>query len=52
MTSEMLQKLDLSQCALSQDLLAEDVGDLLNGNSLLRLAIRRGTVEHIMLAIH
>ena len=44
MTSEMLQKFDLPQRALSQDLLAEDIGDLLDGNSFVCLGIGRGTV--------
>jgi hypothetical protein len=47
MTSEVLQKLDLSQCALSQDLLAEDIGDLLDRNSFVCLGIGRGTTGKI-----
>ena len=44
MPSEVLQKLDLPQRALSQDLLAEDIGDFLDRNSFVGLGIGRGTV--------
>jgi hypothetical protein len=44
-SSEVLQKLDLSQGTLGQNLLAEDIGDLLDRNALIGLAIGRGTVE-------
>ena len=36
----MLQQLYLSQCTLCQNLLAEDIGDLLDRNSLLGLGVR------------
>jgi hypothetical protein len=36
---EVLQELDLTQGALGQDLLAEDIGDLLDGNTLVGLVI-------------
>jgi hypothetical protein len=36
----MLQQLYLSQRTLGQDLLAEDIGDLLDRNPLLGLGIR------------
>ena len=45
MSSEVLQKLDLSQRTLGQNLLAEDIGDLLDRNAFTGLAIGRGTVE-------
>lgn len=37
---KMLQELDLSQGSLGQDLLAEDIGDLLDGYSLACLMVR------------
>jgi hypothetical protein len=39
---EVLQQLDLTQGALGEDLLAEHIGDLLNGNALARLVVGRG----------
>ena len=42
MTPEMLQQFDLSQGALSQDLLAEDVGDLLDGDAFAGLSVLGG----------
>jgi len=48
MSSEVLQKLDLSQRTLGQNLLAEDIGDLLDRNSLTGLAVGRGTAEKII----
>jgi hypothetical protein len=45
MSSEMLQKFDLSQRTLSQNLLAENIGDLLDRNSFIGLGIGRGTEE-------
>lgn len=39
MATEMLKQLDLAQGALGQDLLTEDVGDLLHGNTLASLDI-------------
>jgi hypothetical protein len=47
MSPEVLQELNLSQCTLSQNLLAEDISDLLDRNTFLGLSIRRGTVEKI-----
>lgn len=44
MSSEVLQKLDLSQGSLRQDLFAEDICNLLDRNSLSRLGIGRSTV--------
>jgi hypothetical protein len=37
--SEVLQQLDLTQRALGQDLLAEDVGHFLDGHALARLVV-------------
>lgn len=46
----MLEELDLAQGALGQDLFAEDIGDLLDGNSLVRLGVHGGAVEETGLA--
>lgn len=45
MASEVLKELDLTQGALGQDLLAEDIGDLLDGDTLVALVVNGGTVE-------
>jgi hypothetical protein len=42
--SEVLKQLDFSQGALSQDFLAEDIGDLLDGHALARLSIGSSAV--------
>ena len=42
--SEVLQQLDLTKRTLGQDLLAEDVGHLLDGHALTCLVVGRGTV--------
>lgn len=42
---EMLEELDLAQSALGKDLLAEDIGDLLDGDAFVGLAVRGGAVE-------
>ena len=39
----MLQELDLAQGALGQDLLAEDIGDLFDGDTLVGLVVDSGT---------
>lgn len=39
---EVLQQLDLAQGTLGEDLLAEDVGDLFDGDALARLVVGRG----------
>lgn len=44
-TSEMLQQLDLAQGSLGQDLLAEDIGDLLDCDALARLVVRGRTAR-------
>lgn len=41
--TEMLKQLNLSQGALGQDLLAEDIGDLLDSNTFTGLDVRSGT---------
>lgn len=52
MSSEVLQKLDLSQRALGQNLLAEDIGDLLDRNTFTGLTIGRGTAEDRISVCH
>lgn len=42
---EVLEQLDLAQGALGQDLLAEDIGDLLDGDSLVGLVVDGGALE-------
>lgn len=42
MASEVLEQLDLSQSALGENLLAENVGDLLDGDALTSVSICRG----------
>jgi hypothetical protein len=37
--SEVLEKLDLSQCPLGQNFLAEDIGNLLDGDALTSMNI-------------
>ena len=44
MPSEMLQQLDLPQGTLGQDLLAEDIGDLLDGDPGVIAAVDRSAV--------
>lgn len=41
--TEVLEQLDFSQGALGQDLLAEDIGDLLDGDAFAGLGVRSGT---------
>jgi predicted metal-dependent TIM-barrel fold hydrolase len=45
MSSEVLQQLDLAQRTLRQDLLAEDIRDLLDRNTLVGLLVGRGTLQ-------
>lgn len=45
MSSEVLQQLDLAQCTLRQDLLAEDIRDLLDRNTLVGLLVGCGTTH-------
>ena len=39
LASEVLQQLDLTQSALGQDFLAENIGDLLDRDALARLVV-------------
>lgn len=45
MASEVLEELDLTQGALGQDLLAEDIGDLLDGDALVALVVDSGAIR-------
>lgn len=45
-TSEVLEQLDFAQGTLGQDLLAEDVGDLFDGDALARLVVGSRTAGH------
>lgn len=49
MASEVLQQLDFSQGALGQDLLAENIGDLFDGDTITSYTVLCGT-EFISLA--
>ena len=42
MASKVLEELNLAQGALRQDLLAEDIGDLFDSNSLVGLTVNGG----------
>lgn len=42
----MLQQLDFAQGALGQNLLAKDIGDFLDGNSLVGLVVDGSTVHN------
>jgi hypothetical protein len=44
-TSEVLQQLDLTQRTLRKDLLAEDIGDLLDGHTFASLVVGRRTID-------
>lgn len=51
MAAEVLQQLDLAQGALGENLLAEDIGDLFDGDTLVGLSVDRGAVlEFLSLA--
>lgn len=45
MASEVLKELDLTQGALGQDLLAKDIGDLFDGDTLIALVVDGGAVR-------
>lgn len=45
MPAEMLQELDLAQSALGQNLFAEDIGDLLDGDTLVCRIINGSAVR-------
>lgn len=51
MATEVLQQLNLSQGSLGENLLAEYIGDLLNGNSLVRLVVYGGTRKKLVSAM-
>lgn len=51
LTSEVLQQLNLSQRSLGQDLLAEDVCDLLDGDALATLVVGGRTRSGIAISI-
>lgn len=42
MTAEVLKQLDLAQSALGENLLAEDIGDLLDGHAFVGLGVDGG----------
>ena len=44
MAAEVLEQLDFAQRALGENLLAEDIGDFLNGDSFVALIIDSSTV--------
>lgn len=44
MSPKVLEELDLAQGALGENLLAEDIGDLLNGDALVCLVVYSSTV--------
>jgi hypothetical protein len=50
LTSEVLQQLDLAQGTLGEDLLAEDIGDLFDGDALARLVVGGSAVWGVVLA--
>lgn len=43
--SKVLQQLDFAQSALGEDLLAEDIGNLLDGDTLVRLVVDCGATS-------
>jgi hypothetical protein len=45
MASEVLQQLDLAQRTLGKDLLAEDIGNFLDGDSLVGLVVDGRAVD-------
>lgn len=51
MAAEVLEQLDLAQSPLGEDLLAEHIGDLLDGHALAGLNVGRGTVK-AMSSVH
>lgn len=42
--TEVLQQLDLAKSSLGENLLAEDIGDLLDGNAFVGLVVYGGAV--------
>lgn len=51
MASKVLQQLNLSQRPLGQNLFAEHIGDLLDGNPFARLCVGSGTVSEAFLSV-
>lgn len=51
MPSEVLEQLNLTQCALCQDLFAENIRDLLDRNAFVCLLVRRRAVGHMSASI-
>ena len=47
-TSKVLQQLDLAQRTLGENLLAEDIGDLFDGDALLGGVVLRGAVVEVV----
>ena len=45
MASEVLQELDFAQGALGENLLAEDIGNLLDGDAFVGLVVDGGTAR-------
>lgn len=45
MASEMLQQFDFSQSAFGENLFAKDIGNLLDGDTLVRLCVDCGTIR-------
>lgn len=46
MSSEVLKELYLAQCSLSQDFLAEHIGDLLDSDTLVGLVVHGGAMRY------
>lgn len=44
MTAEVLEELDLAQGSLGENLLAENIGDFLDSNALVRLGVHGSAV--------
>jgi hypothetical protein len=51
MASEVLQQLDLAQRALGQNLLAKNIGDLLDGDAFCGMDVGRGAVGAVSLPL-
>ena len=52
MTAEVLQQFDFSQGPLGQDLLAENIGDLLDSDTITRHGVICGTREIALSALN
>lgn len=50
MAAEVLEQLDFAQCALGKNLLAEDIGDFLNGDSFIALVVDSSAARRNSLA--